>query len=63
MAGGRQRGAAQTLGRAELALAYELYQEGYRRRIIARVLGTTEHYLNTRIRQCEREGIYWIKDR
>mgnify|MGYP003407810243 FL=1 len=63
MAGGRQRGAAQTLGRAELALAYELYQEGYRRRLIARALGTTEHYLNARIRQCEREGIYWIKDR
>ena len=63
MAGGRQRGAAHTLGRAELALAYELRQAGCRRRLIARALGTTEHYLNARIRQCEREGIAWIRDR
>ena len=47
----------------ELALAYELRQEGCRRRLIARALGTTEHYLNARIRQCEREGIAWIRDR
>ena len=63
MSGGRRRGTPQTLGRAELALAYELRQEGCRRRLIARALGTTEHYLNARIRQCEREGIAWIRDR
>ena len=62
MACGRQRGAAQTLGRVELAMAYELLHWGCRWRLVASALGTTEHYLNTRIRQCEREGINWIKD-
>lgn len=63
MVGGRQRGAVQTLGRAELALAYELLAEGCRWRLVARALGTTEHYLRQRLNQCKREGIAWIKER
>lgn len=50
------------LGRAELVLAYELWCEGFRRRLIARALGVTEHHLRQRLKQCEREGINWIKD-
>ena len=62
MTQGRQHGEAATLGRAELALAYELRNEGYRWRLIARALGATEHYLRQRLKQCEREGVAWIKD-
>ena len=39
MAGGRQRGAAHRLGRAELALAYELHCEGCSWRNISKGLG------------------------
>ena len=48
---------ASKLGIAELVLAYELRQEGIRRKIIARALGVNVRYLNVRLRRCEREGI------
>lgn len=58
---GVKPGSARRLGRAELVLAYELCCEGYRRKIVARALGVSVWYLNARLRQCEREGIAWIR--
>jgi len=49
MAGGRQRGAARTLGRAELALAYELRCEGCSWRNIAIGLGLNPQTLERAI--------------
>lgn len=49
MAGGRQRGAAHTLGRAELALAYELRCEGCSWRNIAIGLGLNPQTLERSI--------------
>lgn len=48
---------ASKLGIAELVLAYELRQEGIRRKIIARALGVSVWYLDWRLKQCEQEGI------
>lgn len=49
MAGGRQRGAAQTIGRAELALAYELRCEGCSWRNISTGLGLNPQTLQRAI--------------
>lgn len=56
-----KKGVTHKLGRAELVLAYELRSEGFRRKLIARALGVSVWYLNARLRQCEREGLAWIR--
>lgn len=59
---GAKPGVTSKLGRAELVLAYELRQEGIRRKLVARALGVSVWYLDSRLKQCEREGIAWIRE-
>lgn len=56
---GRRAGVDVSLGRAELALAYELRQEGVRNGLIAQELGCNANYLYTLLARCEREGLAW----
>ncbi len=56
---GRQVGTCIVLGRAELALAYELRQAGVRNGLIAAELGCNASYLYTLMTRCEREGLGW----
>lgn len=59
---GPRPGCAIRLGRAELAFAYELRQEGIRRKLIARELGVSVWYLDARLKQCERDGVAWVAE-
>lgn len=57
---GRRAGVDVKLGRADLALAYELRQEGVRNGLIASVLGCNANYLCTLLVRCERDGLSWL---
>lgn len=62
MTRGAKPGVTSKLGRAELVLAYELKQEGFSRKLIARALSVSVWYLDSRLKQCERDGIAWIRE-
>lgn len=57
---GRAMGQGVVLGRSELAMAYELRQEGVRNGLIAAELGCNANYLYTLLARCERDGIGWL---
>lgn len=57
---GAVKGQGAVLGRSELALAYELRQEGVRNGLIASELGCNANYLYTLLARCEREGLAWL---
>lgn len=50
-----------SLGRSELALAYELRQEGVRNGLIAAELGCNANNLYTLLARCERDGLGWVQ--
>ena len=56
------RGAPRKLGRAELALAYELHAEGVYWKIIAWGLGVNQDYLESVVGRCKREGLDWLPE-
>ncbi|NTE96717.1 hypothetical protein [Agrobacterium tumefaciens] len=56
---GRKKGEMLKLGRSDLALAYELRQEGVRHGLIARNLGCNPGYLYTLLVRCELIGLSW----
>lgn len=57
---GRVVGQGVVLGRSELALAYELRQEGVRNGLVAAELGCNANYLYTLLARCERDGLGWL---
>lgn len=57
---GRRAGLDVNMGRAEVALAYELRQEGVRMKLIARNFGCDEHRLYTLFARCKRDGLSWL---
>jgi hypothetical protein len=59
---GRRTGYAVKLGRAELALAYELRQEGVTTDLIAIALGCNRSHLATLLNRCECDGLSWIEN-
>lgn len=58
---GRRAGLDVILGRAELALAYELWTDGVRIGLIASNLGVNASWLQTLISRCKREGLDWLR--
>lgn len=58
---GRSVGQCMSLGRSELALAYELRQEGVRNGLIAAELGCNANNLYTLLARCERDGLGWVQ--
>lgn len=48
------------LGRAELALAYELYQEGVSVKLIAENFGCGDNWLYQLFNRCKRDGLSWL---
>lgn len=57
--GARTRGRRNEIGRSELALAYELKQEGVEHIVVAYAMGCNPSYLYTLLARCEREGLAW----
>lgn len=57
---GRRAGLDVNLGRAEMALAYELHQEGVEMALIAENFGVNASWLCTLLNRCKRDGLSWL---
>lgn len=58
---GRRSGIDCRMGRADLALAYEMYHSGYIWKHIAIYFGVHDRTIYTNIKRCERDGLDWLK--
>lgn len=57
---GRRAGLDVILGRAEMALAYELHQEGVSLELIADNFGCNANWLCQLLNRCKRDGLSWL---
>jgi len=57
---GRRAGLDVNLGRAEMALAYELHQEGVSLALIAENFGCNSNWLYQLLNRCKRDGLSWL---
>lgn len=58
---GRRSGVDCRLGRADLALAYEMYQAGCLWKHIADTFGVDRSTIYRAIKRCEQFGLAWLK--
>lgn len=58
---GRPSGVNCRLGRADLALIYELRQEGIQWKLISQQFGISVWWLMITFRRCRNEGLSWLK--
>lgn len=56
----RRSGVAMTLGRSDMALIYELRQEGVCWKILSRNFGLSVYWLMRHMRRCRNEGLSWL---
>jgi hypothetical protein len=50
-----------TLGRQDMALIYELRQEGVSWKLLSLHFGLSVYWLMRHIRRCRNEGLTWLK--
>lgn len=58
---GRPIGESCRLGRADLALAYEMYHNGFLWKSIASYFGVHDRTIYRYFKRCERFGLAWLK--
>lgn len=58
---GPRPGLAVTLGRRDMALIYELRQEGVQWKLLSQQFGLSVYWLMRHIRRCRIEGLGWLK--
>jgi hypothetical protein len=57
----RRQGLNMTLGRQDMALVYELRQEGVSWKLLSLHFGLSVYWLMRHIRRCRNEGLTWLQ--